>query len=70
MAVYVRYLYPIYAEIDLDEGDVARVVVDDEAPSQAADVLDESLRPVGPGVKAAALQIAESALWPSWDYGW
>jgi len=63
-------MYPIYAEVDLDEGDVVRVVVDDEAPSQAVDVLDDSLNPVGPEVKEAALRIAESRLWPSWDYWW
>ena len=70
MTVFVRYMYPIYAEVDLDEGEVVRVVVDDEASSQPIEVLDDALDPAGPNVRDAALQIAESALWPSWDYGW
>lgn len=63
-------MYPIYAEVDLDEGQVVRVVVDDEAPSHAIETLDDALDPVGGEVREAALQIAESTLWPSWDYGW
>lgn len=70
MTVFVRYMYPIYAEVDMDEGHVVRVVVDDEAPSQAIEVLDDSLNPVGPDLRDAALQIAEPTMWPSWDYGW
>ncbi|MGI8710748.1 MAG: hypothetical protein ACR2LA_07140 [Acidimicrobiales bacterium] len=70
MTVFVRYVYPIYAEVDLDEGEVVRVVVDDEAPSQPIEVLDAALDPVGPDVRDIALRTAESALWPSWDYGW
>lgn len=70
MTMFVRYMYPIYAEVDLDEGEVVRVVVDDESSSQAIEVLDDALDPAGPGVGDAALRIAESALWPSWDYGW
>lgn len=70
MTVFVRYMYPIYAEVDLDEGEVVRVVVDDEASSQAIEVLDDALDPVAPAVRDAALQTAESTLWPSWDYGW
>lgn len=72
MAVFVRYMYPIYAEVDLDEGDVVRVVVDDESPSVRPEVLDDALHPVpvNSEVKEAALRIAESAMWPSWEYGW
>lgn len=70
MPVFVRYMYPIYAEVDLDEGDVVRVVVDDEFPSVDPEVLDDALNPVNSEVKGAALRIAESAMWPSWDYGW
>ncbi len=70
MTVFVRYMYPIYAEVDLDEGEVVRVVVDDESPSQAIEVLDDALDPAGPDVRDVALGIAESGLWPSWTYGW
>lgn len=70
MPVYVRYMYPIYAEVDLDEQDVVRVVVDDEHPSQPIEVLDDSFRPVSGALKDAALEVAESITWPSWDYGW
>jgi hypothetical protein len=68
--VFVRYMYPIYAEVDLDEGDVVRVVVDGESPSVDPEVLDDAPNPVTSEVKDAALRIAESAMWPSWDYGW
>ncbi|MBP7404063.1 MAG: hypothetical protein KA973_03960 [Candidatus Microthrix sp.] len=70
MTVTVKYMYPIYAEVDLVEGAVVRVAVDDEASSQAVEVLDGALDPVGPDVRDAALRVAESTLWPSWDYGW
>ena len=39
MTVTVKYMYPIYAEVDLVEGAVVRVAVDDEASSQAVEVL-------------------------------
>jgi hypothetical protein len=70
MTVYVRYLYPIYAEVDLDERDVVRVIVDDESPSQPVEVLDTSLAPVASDIRAVAIEVAESSMWPSWDYGW
>ena len=70
MTVYVRYLYPIYAEIDLTERDVIRVIVDDESPSQPVELLDASMTPVALDVRASAIQVAESSVWPSWDYGW
>lgn len=70
MSVFVRYLYPIYAEVDLEEREVVRVVVDDEAPREEVVVLDADLRQTSPEIRAAALAIAEDTLWPSWDYGW
>lgn len=70
MRVYVRYMYPIYAEVDLDEQDVVSVVVDDEHPSQPVDFLDDEFRPAPTELRDRALQIAESMTWPSWDYGW
>jgi predicted DNA-binding antitoxin AbrB/MazE fold protein len=70
VSVFVRYMYPICAEVDLEEGEVVRVVVDDESPSQAVEVVDDSLQPVSAELKDAAVQVAESTTWPSWDYGW
>lgn len=70
VTVFVRYVYPIYAEVDLDEREVIRVVVDDEAPRPEMLVLDADLHEVTVEVRAAAIEIAEDTLWPSWDYGW
>jgi hypothetical protein len=70
VTVFVRYLYPIYAEVDLEEREVVRVVVDDEAPRPEMLVLDGDLHEVTADVRAAAIEIAEDTLWPSWDYGW
>jgi hypothetical protein len=68
--MYVRYMYPIYAEVDLDSRAVVRVIVDDEHPSVPVEVLDDSFQP-RPGVQTDdALQVAESVDWPSWDLGW
>ena len=70
MTVMVKYMYPVYAEVDLVEDAVVRVAVDDEASSQAVEVLDRALDPVRTDVRDAAIQVAESTSWPSWDYGW
>lgn len=70
MSAFVRYLYPIHAEVGLKTGDVVRVVVDDEAPGRPVEVLDETLAPADPSTREAALQVAESMIWPSWDHGW
>jgi hypothetical protein len=70
MKVLVRYTYPIYAEVDLDAGDMVRVVVDDEAPAQPVEVVDTSFGSVSPRLRARALEVTESIDWPSWDYGW
>lgn len=70
MSVLVKYTYPIYAEVDLDEGAVVRVVVDDEATSQAIEVLDDDFDLVSSDLRETALRVAESTIWPSWDYGW
>lgn len=70
MKVLVKYMYPIYAVVDLDEGAVTRVVVDDEAPSSPVEAFDLSLGALDVRAREQALAIAESDTWPSWDYGW
>lgn len=70
MFAYVRYRYPIYAEVDLDEQEVVRVAIDDQHLSQPFEVRDEALHPASGAVEVEALEVAESMPWPNWEHGW
>ena len=69
MAVFVRYLVPVLAQVDLASGQVTRVHVEDETVGEAEDVLviDE------PEVSAAdcerAIAVAAEQPWPAWEFG-
>jgi hypothetical protein len=52
----VRYTVPVYVEIE--RGEIRRVIVDDEA-AELADV-------VSPEVE----RILTTQMWPGWDFGW
>lgn len=70
MKVLVKYTYPVYVEIDLDEGAVGRVVVDDEASAAPDEVVDLARDAVADDVHDRALAITETDTWPSWELGW
>lgn len=70
MKVLVKYMYPVYVEIDLDEAAVGRVVVDDEASAAPDEVIDLARDAVADEVHDRALAIAEADTWPSWEFGW
>ncbi len=75
--IQIPYTVPVEVVVDVDTGEVLRVVVIDEeiALEAAADgtvtVHDDSYQPVEDKAAAqAAVEIAESADWPAWDHGW
>lgn len=70
--VQVAYSVPVEAIVDLKRGTVDRVVAIDEQvaldPKEGA--REESfLRPVPTAVAKRATEIAETAAWPSWEFG-
>jgi hypothetical protein len=70
MTVLVKFMYPVYAEVDLDSRNVLRVVVDDESPAGTVEVLDDDLAPADDATRAGAISIVQEASWPGWTYGW
>lgn len=70
MSIYVRYLYPVYAEVVPEAGEVLRVVVDDERPIGSREVLDDSFAPMAGASREAGRGVAETAMWPRWEFGW
>jgi hypothetical protein len=73
MRVNISYTCPVQVIVDLDTGEIDRVIVIDEGitaePDGFAEDADE-YKPVGGHQKARAFAIAEAAEWPSWDLGW
>jgi hypothetical protein len=65
----VRYQADIWVEVDLDEDDVVRVVVDDQTMTVPVEVVDRGAAPAAAEGRARAQAIADSRDWPSWDYG-
>ena len=70
MKVLVKYLHPVYVEIDLDDGAVERVVVDDEASVAPDEVVDLTRGAVADDVHDRVLTIAETDTCPSSEFGW
>ena len=77
MRVRLIYDVPVSVIVDLDTGEVNRVVVEDEDtkltdPTEAFDhdADDQALRVDDTEVIQAAADIAETKLWPRWEFGW
>lgn len=78
MIVDVKYTVPVYARVDLDTGEVTRVVVYDEGIEQASiysiDVSESfpygkpENMPVGEAYEQAQA-IADKSDWPAWESG-
>lgn len=64
---------PVYVVVNLATGEVDRVVVDDEKVGPYTSAHIDDTFPITPATdtqRAAATAIAESTMWPSWDFGW
>lgn len=68
MSIYVRYQADIWAEVAAD-GEVIAIVVDSDTMAEPVDAVYADRAPVTGDERAAAIEAAQSALWPSWDYG-
>ncbi len=60
MTVYVRYQVPVLAEVDLQAGRVARVVVDDEAIGEAGEVFAVGESALSASEEERALEVANT----------
>lgn len=69
MPIYACYMTTIRVEIDLAEGSVAEVVVDDGSMEVPTLVVDRDGRPITSEMLATVRWIADTSEWPSWDYG-
>jgi hypothetical protein len=67
--IYAFYMTTIRVEVDLDEGSVTEVVVDEASMDVPTLVVDRDGRAIAAETVAAARFIADTAEWPSWDYG-
>lgn len=67
--IYAFYSTTIRVEIDLDEGSVTEVVVDEASMDVPLLVVDGDGGPIAAETVAAAQWIADTSEWPSWDYG-
>lgn len=75
MEVQVAYTVPVEVVVDLDTGEVSRVVVIDEEvaldSSPRGGVNTREYLPVeDKKIVAQAIGIAENAMWPAWENGW
>ena len=73
MEVQVAYSVPVEVVVDLDTGEVRRVVVIDEeiALDRQIGVNTREYMPVkDKKVVAQAIGIAENSEWPAWENGW
>jgi hypothetical protein len=83
MAILIKYTVPVYVEVNLDEGTIERVVVqDDEATLAEADPLTPGIpvvfdadtwEEVTDAERDAAVALAQGsddADWPAWCFGW
>lgn len=69
MAVFVRYLVPVLAEIDLAADQVTQVHVEDEAVGEAADVLVIDEPDLSAADREHAIAVATDQPWPAWEFG-
>lgn len=69
MTVFVRYMVPVLAEVDIEAWRVVRVQVDDEAVRDAEDafVIDGTV--LSDADRDRSVTIASSEDWPAWEFG-
>lgn len=69
MTVFVLYMVPVLAEVDIEAGRVVRVQVDDEAVGDAEHAFAIDGAVTSPLEMAGAVAIARSEPWPAWELG-
>jgi hypothetical protein len=69
VTVFVRYLVPVLAEVDVAAGRVIRVQVDDEAVGDAEQVFVVDGTDLADAEQEAAISVAEDSFWPAWEFG-
>jgi hypothetical protein len=69
MTVFVRYMVPVLAEVDIEAGRVVRVLVDDEAVGDAECALVSDSAELPAAEREGAIAIASSEPWPAWEFG-
>jgi len=67
--VYVEYQVPVLVEVDLDEGEVVAVCVDDERADGPTGVIAFDPAGLSTASTARAIAIAETDSWPAWEFG-
>ena len=66
--LFVRYQSDIWVEVAPD-GEVLTVVVDSSTMEDPVDIVRADASPVDHTERAAAINAAQTGLWPSWDFG-
>ncbi len=69
MTVTLTYLVPVIVDVDLNEHNVTNVVVFDEAPSDWESATVDQNAPAKGGQARRAMEIADEAMWPAWQFG-
>ncbi len=67
--MFVQYLVPVLAEVDLVAGRVVRVQVDDEAVSNPEQVFVVDGTDLTDAEQEAAVSVADDSFWPAWEFG-
>jgi hypothetical protein len=67
--VYVEYQVPVLVEVDLDEGEVVAVCVEDEQVDGPRGVIVLDPGGLSTASTARAIAIAEGDSWPAWEFG-
>jgi hypothetical protein len=68
MEVNLVMSVPVIVTVDLQEHNISQVVVFDEAPAEWTEAATDSGRPKGGQVRRA-IDIADEAMWPAWQFG-
>lgn len=69
MAIFVRHLVPVVAEIDLTTDRVTQVHVDDEAIGEPEAVLVIDQPDLAAADREHAMAVASDQPWPAWELG-
>jgi len=69
MTVFVRYMVPVLAEVDIEAGRVVRVQVDDEAVGDPEDAFVIDGTDLSDADRDRSVTIASSEDWPAWELG-
>jgi hypothetical protein len=70
VSVYVKYSVPLMVEVEPATREVLSVHVLDESIDGPFDVVDDDDESVSISEQRQARRVAESAMWPSWTFGW